>query len=1119
MKSMNFEILNQQWPDLSTLGCFAEQYARADPSSALIKLRVFAETMVRWIYREFGFPLPWRPNFYDLLDNEAFKSAIPRVVLDKLHLIRKEGNNAAHGVNVNAAQSLEMLRDAYDLGKWLFVTFGQGKTADCPAYQEPPKQGTDTDRAEKAVLARLAEQETQLQELLEKLEAERAQKIAAEKKAAEIQSLALAGKTAADELKFDEQTTRRRLTDSMLIDAGWEIAPDGASSDEVGQETEILYQPTQSGIGYADYVLWDDNGKPLGVIEVKKTAKDAESGRKQAALYADGLEKMFGQRPVIFYTNGFDIWIWDDCQAYPPRRLYGFYSKDSLQYLANFQRHAKAALDTLVPSEEIADRLYQLEAIRRITERFAGKHRKALIVQATGTGKTRVAISLTDVLIRANWVKRVLFLCDRKELRRQAKNAFSDFLNEPLTVVKAGTAKDRNQRIYLATYPAIMKIYQTFDAGFFDLIIADESHRSIYNRYRELFGYFDALQVGLTATPVDFINRNTYRLFGCEEGCPAFYYPLDRAVEEGYLVPFEVYTHTTRFLREGIKYKDLSDEQKRQLEEDGEEPELFNYDARAVDKQVYNKDTNRTLLRNLMENGIKNAEGQYPGKSLIFARNHKHALLLQNLFDEMYPQYGGKFCQVIDNYNPRAEQSIDDFKDPSHPLTVAVSVDMLDTGIDIPEIVNLVFAKPVRSKVKFWQMIGRGTRLCPGLFGEGQDKKKFRIFDHWGNFEFFDEQFAEADPARPKSLMQRLFEARIQLAQTALNAARTDDFRRAVERIQRDINALPEESIAVREKWREKRTLSNPEILNVLSPGTAAALRSDIAPLMQWVHIRSHGDALEFDLLITDMQTELLRESAGFENLKNRMLNLVSQLQMNLNPVQEKAETIRKVRSAEFWDGVSAGDLESVREDLRGIMRYRPKRGYTASAAKIIDVYDGEVESESRPANLQSVDMQAYKVRVEDALNELFDTDPVLQKIRAGETVTESDLKALTSLVLTRHPGVDLNVLKDFYQESAMPLDYIIRSIIGMDIEAVKRQFADFVRKHPSVTAKQTRFLGMLQNYISRNGSVEIERLYEEPFITVDSEGPDGVFPNEDEIDDLIAIIESFKPGGASCRL
>ena len=406
----------------------------------------------------------------------------------------------------------------------------------------------------------LASKEIEMQALLAELESARLITQVAEKKIEELEAILSSGKAAADALGFDEASTRKHLIDIELVSVGWDVAADGAKTSEVSQEQEVRHQPTKTGTGYADYVLWDDNGLPLAVIEAKKTAKSAELGQEQARLYADGLEKMHGRRPVIFYTNGFDIYIWDDGRGYPPRKIFGFYSKDSLQYLLYKRKH-RLALNIIASKPEIVDRLYQIEAIKRVSEKFSDKRRKALLVQATGTGKTRVAIALTDLLNRASWVKRVLFLCDRKELRKQAKNAYNDFLNEPMTVVSAGTAKDRDKRIYLATYPAMNKIFQTFDVGFFDLVIADESHRSIYNRYRDMFRYFDCLQVGLTATPVDFISRNTFKIFDCPDKTPTAYYALNEAVEEGYLVPYEVYTHTTQFLREGIKYKDLSQRQ------------------------------------------------------------------------------------------------------------------------------------------------------------------------------------------------------------------------------------------------------------------------------------------------------------------------------------------------------------------------------------------------------------------------------------------------------------------------------------------------------------------------------------------------------------------------------
>lgn len=723
MESVNFEILRKNSPELADLAGFAEQYVYQDPSSCLVKLRSFIERMITRIYTKIGLPRPYQPNLLDLLNNDAFRSAVPYVVLDKFHSIRIHGNKAAHGDSQTKEKSLWLLKEAFDLTCWFYIVVENGSKNECPSYQEVPSPVTEEGAEKaaaaprKALLEKLAAQEARLQELLQQMETKQAAIQLVAQKAEDLQALTDAGKQAADVLAFNEGTTRKRLIDSMLAEAGWDSKFDWNTA-VFREETEVPYQPTQTGIGYADYELKDDDDKPLAVIEAKRTAVDPNIGRKQAQLYAEGLEKKYGQRPVIFYTNGYELWLWDDAQNYPPRQIQGFYSKDSLQYLVQ-QRRTKVPLDTLSAKAEIVDRLYQLEAIKRVCERFGNGYRKALLVHATGTGKTRVAIALTDLLIRAGWVKRVLFLCDRKELRRQAKNVFNDFINEPLTIVRAGTAKDRTKRMYLSTYPAMMKIFETFDVGFFDLIIADESHRSIYNRYRDLFVYFDCLQIGLTATPVQYVARNTYRLFDCEDKHPSAYYPLERAVEEEYLVPYEVYTHTTNFLRSGIKYSQLTDEQRQQLEEDGEDPEAFDYEATDVDRQIFNRDTNRAILRNLMENGLREATGQHPGKTIIFARNHKHAILISEIFDEMYPQYGGSFCQVIDNYDSRAEQLIDDFKGEGNnkELTIAISVDMLDTGIDIPEIVNLVFAKPIKSRVKFWQMIGRGTRLCKNLFG------------------------------------------------------------------------------------------------------------------------------------------------------------------------------------------------------------------------------------------------------------------------------------------------------------------------------------------------------------------------------------------------------------------
>ena len=1114
MKSVNFDILKDGWPELAALGGFAESYTHADPASALVKLRLFAENLTKDIYRDLRLPKPEQPTFVDLLKNDAFTAITPKVVLDKLHALRMHGNKAAHGEQVRTQHALWLLKEAHDLARWLCIQYGEAKAGQLSAFVQPSVLGQTEEKERRQILEKLAAQEAQMEALLSELEDARSKASAAEKQAAEIKAIAGSAQAVADELNFSEAETRTRLIDSLLASAGWDVGEGLNNTVQVGKEVELDGQPTATGTGYADYVLWDDNGNPLAVVEAKKAAVDAERGRHQAKLYADSLEKKYGHRPVIFYTNGFDIWIWDDAQDFPPRKLFGFYSKDSLQHLANYQRLHKKPLDAIKINEQIVDRLYQLEAIKRVSERFTQKHRKVLIVQATGTGKTRVAIALTDLLIRAGWVKRVLFLCDRKELRKQAKNAFNDFLSEPTRIITSRVKSNASERVFLATYPSMQKVFQSFDPGFFDLIIADESHRSVYNVYGDIFHYFDCHQVGLTATPVDFVTRNTFRLFGCEGQLPTANYELEQGVEEGYLTPFEVFEHTTQFLRQGITLDGLSPEQIKELEEQGEDPAQYDFASEQIDKIIYNKDTNRAILRNLMENGIKDATGQLLGKSILFARNHQHAMLMRQLFDEMYPQFAGKFCQVIDNYDPRAEQLIDDFKGEgtNDDLMIAISVDMLDTGIDIPEIVNLVFAKPVKSPVKFWQMIGRGTRLCADLFGPGRHKSVFRIFDHWANFARFEMGYRPAEPTQGKPLAQLVFEERLVLAETALNKSEVSVFDLIVDLVAQDINALPEESISVREKWKEKRALSRPEVLKAFAPATVARLRQEIAPMMQWRNIRGLGDALALDLLVARMQFAVLRGSGALADLKIELMDRIAALQMHLNPVREKAETIKRVKSDAFWTDVSVADLEYARINLREIMHHRVKGGSQSVPPKVVDITEdaGQVQFARRSATLKSVDMKAYQQVIEAELKKHFETNPVLKKIRSGEPVSDREIDVLVSLILTQNPDVRRENLEEFFSEMAVPLYLVIRTIIGMDPEAVRDKFASFVQKHPKLSAKQTRFLALLQNHIARYGTIEVERLYDAPFTVIDADGPDGVFENEVDLTDLIRIVRSF---------
>ena len=1123
MKSLNFEFIRTTWPELAELGGFAEAYAHADPVGSISKLRVFCEQVVEWIHHQQRLPKPFRANLNDLLNNQPFKDVVPEIVLSKLHALRMEGNSATHGNKGDSTTALRLTREAYNVARWLHVNYVNGNAADCPAYTDPPEggvEGVKQRREKRAILERVAAQEIQLQKLLTDLECQRSRADQAVATAEERQAALAAALEATkklrsiDPLAFDEEETRSYLIDQMLADAGWNVGKGTLSTAEVVKEQPVQYQVQGSSEGYADYVLDDDNGKPLAVIEAKRTSRNATQGRKQAELYANALEKKHGQRPVVFYTNGYDLWIWNDAAGEPPRKIYGFYSKDSLQHV-HFQRKARKPVSEVSANPEIAGRMYQIEAVRRVIERFAEKKRRALIVQATGTGKTRVAISLCDAMIKANWAKRILFLCDRRELRRQANNAFNEFLPSlPRTYVTGASAGNTKDRIFLSTYPAMMKVYESFDTGFFDLIIADESHRSLYNRYRQLFEYFDCYQLGLTATPVDFIGRNTFKMFECDEGDPTSNYDYATAVSQKYLVPFEVDTHTTPFLRSGIKYSKMTPEQRQQLEEDEVLPQAIEFEQTEVDKVVYNKDTNRLILRNPMEYGIR--VNSRLGKTIVFARSIKHARLMEELFNEMYPQYGGKFCQTIVSDDPRAESLIDDFKgDGTNPdLTVAISVDMLDTGVDVPACVNLVFAKPVYSYVKFWQMIGRGTRLCPSLFGPELDKSHFQIFDHWGNFERFETDYKAAVPVRQKSLCERVFEARMQLADAALEKQHNDGFEIATELLSKQISDLPRGSIPIKEKWNQLLAVQSADTVREYSAATRATLQQDIAPLMQWIDIAKFEEAYKFDSSIAQLQAELIRGGGKFADLRDALVNLVSSLRINLSQVKDKLAVIERVKSDEFWDQVTVGDLEQIRQQLRGIIQFRRKDEVGKFEPVTIDVKEDEsqIERKKHKVRLDKLDdlgMAAYRNRVNNVLQTIIDQNETLRKIRLGQPVTDNDLEDLCSLVLTQEPGLDLHNLMDYFDQ-AESLDQAIREIIGMDADTVRDRFTAFVQAHPNLASHQIKFLDLLQNHIAKYGSIKTDDLYEPPFTTLHSDSLDGLF-DETLANELFDIIGSFQ--------
>ena len=1140
MTSQNFDFLRPTFNLLADEATYAEGYAHSDPSAAVWKLRIFAEHAVATIYRTRNLPRPFRADLNDCLQEAAFKQSVPWVVVDKLNILRLRGNKAAHGEQFAPIVALQLLREAFDIATWIHLAVARQKQELLPRYTPPvpvatvaaaPAADTKALQARAATLEQELERErARFEALLAEAESHRKQLEEAERTAAtsatELSRLKAEGEQAAKVLSFNERETRHKLIDTLLLDAGWNVGENGKSTDEVGQEILLSKVPEEGGgDGYADYILWGDDGKPLAVIEAKKAAKDMENGRVQAWSYAVALEKQYGVRPVIFYTNGREISVWDDVApagwdtAYKstPRRLFGFYSKRSL--LALIAKRRRRPLSSLPINKDIINRLYQFETVQRTAERFHEGRRKALWVLATGTGKTRVAIAFCDLLIRAGWADRILFLCDRRELRKQAYQVFNRFMPESSRVIVTSelTVEEKTKgRVFLATYPAMINLYETLDPGFFDLVIADESHRSIYNRYRDLFLYFDALQLGLTATPVGNIDHNTYRLFGCENKLPTANFTLDEAVGHAppYLVPPKVVPTSTKFLRNGIKYSQMSDEERAALEEDIDDPHEVEFEAADIDRQIFNRDTTRKLLRNLMDQGLRDSTGSRPGKTIVFARSRKHAGHIREVFEEMYPQYGGSFTAVIEHEEPRAEALIEAFKEPAKEPVIAISIDMLDTGIDVPEVVNLVFAKPVKSFVKFWQMVGRGTRLCENLFGPGKHKKEFYVFDPWRLFENFGTDYDEEDPPRQRSLLERLFEARIELLAAAIDALDEPLVQHTTRLIVRDLEDLRAAgSLTVKEKWRELEQLCSVERIAPLSAATRADLLSIAAPLMNERNVRGDEASYRFDLLSTELSVELLRKGGRVADLRARVEEDVELLHKAHPAVKAKADSIHKVRNKEFWENVAARDIEALREDLRGVMQHRVDPSPGSVGPRFIDLPDQVIHGEAYSPPLSSADLMPYKERVRAVILQHFASDPVLLRLQTRKAVTESEIEHLAKLILKFDERADLKRLAAHDPITRGSLASTLRGIVGLESEAVEHAFIDFLGKHPTMTAKQTQFLARLQEHIAKNGGMEAERLYEEPFTQMET-----LFPAND-VNAILGIVGQFSLSPPSQRV
>ena len=1118
--SANFAFLKQEFPHAAASASYAERHVYGDPRASCFHARHALERLVKRVYKvEKTLSPPKVTNLDAYLGEPAFRAIVPEVVWQKAEYIRQAGNVAVHGNRTPAPeQALNVVRELAHVLYWAGRTYLrkgaeslQGKTFD-ESLVPTPEPGAAPASVEEldALKRRLDAAEDARKEIEGELEALRER----------LAAIKAENETVPETRDWNESTTRRLIIDLALQRAGWPL------DREHDREYEVTGMPNASGLGYADYVLWGDDGKPLAVVEAKRTTVDPAAGRQQARLYADCLEAMHGQRPIIFYTNGYETCVWDD-RAYAPRRVAGFHKKDELASLLHRRTH-REPLDVTRVKNAIVERYYQKRAIGSIGERFGQKRRKALLVMATGSGKTRVAVALVDLLQRAGWVKRALFLADRVALVNQAVGAFKAHLPEssPVNLV---TEKDGAGRVYVCTYPTMMGLIDEttgtearFGVGHFDLVIIDEAHRSVYQKYGAIFRYFDSLLVGLTATPRDQVDRNTYELFDLEPGVPTDVYELATAVADGFLVPPKVQQVDLRFPREGIDYDSLSEEEQAQWEsldwgddEDGGGlPERVN--ASAINSWLFNNDTVDKVLQHLMEHGHTVDGGDRLAKTIIFARNHAHATFIEERFNHHYPRYAGHFARIIDHYATYPQSLLDDFARKDRAPHIAISVDMLDTGIDVPEVANLVFFKPVYSRIKFWQMIGRGTRLCPDLFGPGDHKRDFRVFDFCFNFDFFREHPEGIEDSGDVPLRARLFRSRVQLL-TDLQATPDLDPEAALAgalttELHREVAAMNRENFIVRMQLEAVERFQQRESWEQLTASDVETLQSEVAGLPSEIETDDIGSRL-FDLTALKMQLALAEGDTGtFERHRRRVVEIAMLLEekSTIPAVTAQLAYLASVQESAFWEGIALNGLEELRMRLRGLVPFLDKKTRTI----VYTDFQDEVTAvrEDAAVYLPKMTGAEYEKRVQEYLKNHLD-HIVIHRLRTNQPLTATDLRGLEQALVEIGEDDGQTLLTHLLARSDAPsLAHFVRSLVGMDRAAAQEVFSELLSNR-SLTTPQIRFIEMVIDQLTARGVMEPSALYEAPFSSVHAGGPEALFAGQSNvIEGIFEKLETLRP-------
>ncbi|AKP43973.1 TPA: DEAD/DEAH box helicase family protein [Clostridioides difficile] len=1079
----NFDFLQKKknFNSFNTACLEAEKSILVSPSTCATITRRALELAVKWLYaNDSDLVLPYQDNLSTLIHNNSFIELIDYDMLPLLKYIVKLGNLSVHtSANIERGEAILSLNNLHQFVSWIDYCYSDEYTAedfneDLLLYGEEKRTRPDE---LKNLYERLSSKDKKLEEVIK--ENEELRKSLTEKRKVN---------TVNYDFKIDEVSefeTRKRYINIELKLAGWEFGKD------IGEEIEVQGMPNESGVGYVDYVLYGENGKPLAVVEAKRTSKDPKIGQQQAKLYADCLEKRYSQRPVIFLTNGFDMYIWDD---YSDRKVYGFYKKSELQLMID-RRKSKKSLSSVTINDEISNRYYQKEAIRAVCEALENKQRKTLLVCATGTGKTRIAISIVDVLSRHNWIKNILFLADRKALVKQAKKSFTKLLPN-LALCNLLDSKDspEDARMIFSTYPTMMNAIddtkskdgkRLFTPGHFDLIIIDESHRSIYKKYKSIFDYFDSYLMGLTATPKDEIDKNTYSVFDMENGVPTYAYEYNKAVEDGYLVDYTSIEFKTKIMEDGIKYDELSDEEKEEYENTFNDDESIGDEIgnNAVNEWLFNSDTIDLVLNKLMTEGLKIEGEEKIGKTIIFAKNTKHARAIVERFNKLYPKYGGNFVKAVDYSINYVDSIIDDFSDKNKLPQIAVSVDMLDTGIDIPEILNLVFFKKVRSKTKFWQMIGRGTRLCPDLLGVDMDKERFLIFDFCNNFEFFKFNPKGFEGNKAETLTEKLFNIKVSMVKELqdikyIEGEYAELRKELLEELITSVKALNEDSYIVRMNLSYVHKYKNENVWSNIGAVAQNEIREYISPL-----ITSYSDdelAKRFDVVMYNIQLAYLQNNNASKGIRHVMATAEKLSKLGTIPqIQQQKYTIEKAMTEDFWEDSDIFEVEEVRISLRELIKYLEKSSQKIYYTSFEDMIVAEYRNDSV---YNANNLKNYKKKVEYYLNSHKD-ELAIFKLRNNKKITKQDVETLEEILLKQLGNCD-----DYKKEFGdTPVSQLVRRLVGLDREAANEAFSEFLN-NKSFNTKQIHFVKLIVDYVVKNGFIEDNKvLMEDPFRTVGS--------------------------------